>query len=87
MTHPNPSYLVAGTLLDQQKILHEIEFVIVTKKPPRGQRGSENEAVSEMKLAHISPVPDGGPYMLQYVFNGKKHEDQVRVIRGMLISA
>ena len=86
MVHPDPSYLVPGRLVDQQRILHELELVIVTKQLP-GQKGVEDEVISEIKLAQHSPVPDGGPYVLRYVFKGKQHEDKVRVKLGTLISA
>ena len=86
MTHPNSSYLIAGKLLDQQSILHEIELVVVTKQL-LGQAGVEDEAISEVKLAQTCPVPDGGPYTLRYVFNGKQYEDKVRIKLGTLISA
>ncbi len=85
MAHSDPSYLVPGTLIDQQRILHEIELVIVTKKRS-GQKGVQDEAISEMKLARTSPVPDGGPYALRYVFKGKQYENQVRLKLGSLIS-
>ena len=82
MVQANRSHLVPGTLLDQQRILHEIELVIVTRKLP----GIEDEAISEIKLAQTSPVPDGGTYVLRYIFKGKQHEQQVRVKLGALIS-
>ncbi len=85
MTQPNPSYLVPGRLIDQQRILHDVELVITTKQL-LGPNGVEDEAISEIKLAQRSPVPDGGPYTLRYVFKEKKHEDQVRVRQGLLIS-
>jgi hypothetical protein len=86
MVHTDQPYLIPGKLLDQQRILHEVELVIVTKQL-LGQSGVEDEAISEIKLAQSSPVPDGGPYMLRYVFKGKQHEDKVRIKLGTLISA
>ena len=83
---PEQTYLVPGRLVDQQKILHEVELVIVTKRQ-LGQRGEEDEVVSEIKLARRSPVPDGGPYTLRYVFNERKQEEQICVRQGMLIRA
>ncbi len=85
MKQSNPSYLVPGTLIDQQRILHEVELVIMTKQL-LGPNGVEDEAISEIKLAQRSPVPDGGPYTLRYVFKEKKHEDRVRLRQGLLIS-
>jgi hypothetical protein len=82
---PEQSYLVTGTLLDQQKILHEIELIIVTKQL-LGQSGMEDEAISGIKLANRSPVPEG-LYKLRYVFKGRQYEDSVRVKLGTLISA
>jgi len=80
------SYSVLGRLIDPQKILHEIELVIATKQL-LGQGGVEDEAISEIRFAHRSPVPDGGPYVLRYVFKGRQHEDKVRVKLGTLISS
>jgi hypothetical protein len=58
------SYLVTGTLMDQQRVLHEVELVIVTPKMP-APGGVEMETISGMKFAQPSPVPDGGPYVLR----------------------
>jgi hypothetical protein len=76
-------HLVQGTLLDQQKILHDVELVIVTK-PKSGRRGTKEEIISKIKFAQPSPVPDGGPYILQYVLNSEKHKDPVRIKSGEL---
>jgi hypothetical protein len=86
MRQSDPSYLVPGKLIDQQQILHEVELVIVTKLL-LDQKGVEDEAISEIRLAQRSPVPDGGPYVLRYVFKERKHEDQVRIRQGVLIIA
>jgi hypothetical protein len=85
MTQSDPSYLVSGRLIDQQRILHEVELVITTKQL-LGPNGAEDEAIFEIKFARRSPVPDGGPYTLRYIFKEKKHEDQVRVKQGALIA-
>jgi hypothetical protein len=85
MSQPDRSYLVPGKLIDQQKILHEVELVIVTKLLP-SPRSVEIETLSEIRLARRSPVPDGGSYMLQYEFHGIKHDDQVHIRLGKLIT-
>ncbi len=83
---PEKSYLAIGTLVDQQRVIHEIEIVILTRPlPDRGE--AEDEAISGIKLAQRSPVPDGGPYVLRYVFKGRQYEHQVRVEVGKLISS
>ena len=79
-------HLVQGTLLDQQKILHDVELVIVVKPKPGNKRLKE-EAVLEIKLVRQSPVPDGGPYTLQYAFDGKQHKDRVFIKSGKLEAA
>jgi hypothetical protein len=86
MYQPERPHLVQGTLLDQRKVLHDVELVIVTK-PKSGQRRMKEEVISQIKLAHQSPVPDGGPYTLQYALNGKEHKDRVRVKSGKLAVA
>ncbi len=78
---PSNSYLVTGNLMDQQKVLHEVELVIVTKQMP-APGGVEMETISGMKFAQPSPVPDGGPYVLRYVFKDKQCEDRVRIRLG-----
>ncbi len=83
MMQSDPSYLVPGRLIDQQRILHEVELVIMTRQL-LGPNGVEDEAISEIKLAQRSPVPDGGPFTLRYVFKEKKHEDQVQVRQGLI---
>jgi len=76
-------HLVQGTLLDQRKVLHDVELVIVTKpKPDQGRM--KKTGISEIKLARQSPVPDGGPYILTYAFNGKQHKDRVHIKSGKL---
>jgi hypothetical protein len=82
MMQPEKSYLVPGRIIDQQSILHAVELVIVTKQPFDDQ----DEAIFELRLAQRSPVPDGGPYILRYVFKEKKHEDKVRIKQGALIT-
>ncbi len=86
MTQSIQSSLVSGTLMDQQRILHEVEIVIVTKQL-LNQGGAKDEAISEIRFAQRSPVPDGGPYVRRYVFKGKQWEDWVHVKQGALISA
>jgi hypothetical protein len=76
-------HLIQGTLLDQRKVLHDVELVIVTK-PKSGRKGTKEETISKMKFAQQSPVPDGGPYILQYVLNSEKHRDPVRIKSGKL---
>jgi len=76
-------HLIKGTLLDQRKILHDVELVIVTKSKP-GKTKMKKEVILEIKLARQSPVPDGGPYTLQYAFDGKQHKDRVRIKFGKL---
>ncbi len=75
------SYLVTGNLMDQQRVLHEVELIIVTKKMP-APGGAETETISGMKFAQPSPVPDGGPYILRYVFKDKQCEQGVRIRLG-----
>lgn len=65
MMQSERSHLVLGRLIDDQRIMHEVELIIVTKQL-HGQGGVEDEAISEIKLAQPSPVPDGGPYTLRY---------------------
>jgi hypothetical protein len=74
-------HLIQGTLLDQRKILHDVELVIVTKHKS-GKKRMKGEAISEIKFAQQSPVPDGGPYILHYVFKGKEHKDPAHVKWG-----
>jgi hypothetical protein len=82
MMQPEKSYLVPGRIIDQQSILHAVELVVVTK-----QLFDEDETIFEFRLAQRSPVPDGGPYTLRYVFKEKKHEDKVRIKEGKLVKA
>jgi hypothetical protein len=86
MIQPDGSYRIPGTLVDQQGVTHEIELLIVTKQL-HGESGLEDEAISEIKFASRSAIPDGGPYMLRYVFNGRRCQDQMRVKFGVLITA
>ncbi len=81
---PSNSYLVAGTLMDQQRVLHEVELVIVTKQMP-APGGVGMEMISGMKFAQPSPVPDGGPYILRYLFKDKQCEDRVRIKLGEMV--
>ena len=85
MWQPERPHLIHGTLLDQQKVLHEIVIVLVTKHKS-GQR-RKGEAISKISFARQSPVPDGGPYILQYVFDGNQHKVPVRVKSGKLAMA
>lgn len=86
MWQPERPHLIQGTLLDQRNVLHDVELVIVTK-PKSGQKRMKGQAISRIKIARQAPVPDGGPYILQYVLNGKKHKDRVRVRAGKLAAA
>ena len=86
MRQPERPHLIHGTLLDQQKVLHEIVIVLVTKHKS-GQRRMKGEAISKISFARQSPVPDGGPYILQYAFNGKQHKDRVFIKSGKLAAA
>ena len=83
MWQPERPHLIQGTLLDQRKILRDVELVIVTKSKV-GQTRMKKETISEIKLARQAPVPDGGPYILQYAFNGKQRKDRVRIKSGKL---
>jgi hypothetical protein len=85
MMQPERFYSIPGRIIDQQKILHETELVIVAR-PMSRQAGTENASISEIRFARRQPVPDGGPYTLQYTFNGIQHEDQVRIKQGVLIA-
>lgn len=85
MVQSKQKYLITGELTDQQKILHEIGLIITTNQVS-GKHGKKDETISEIKFACNSPVPDGGPYILQYVFRGQ-HENQVHVKQGILIKS
>jgi len=76
-------YLVKGELTDQQKILHDIDIIIETKQVTRKQR--VKITISEIKLTHNAPVPDGGPYILRFVFKDEQYENQVYLKEGELI--
>ena len=86
MTQRERFHLIQGTLLDRQNILHDVELVIVTKSKS-DRKGTEEEPITMIEFARRSPVPDGGPYTLQFVFNGKEHKDPVRVKSGKLAMA
>ena len=83
MTQSIKQYLVKGELIDQQRILHEIDIIIVTKQVS-GKRKIKM-TISDIKLARSAPVPDGGPYTLRFVFKDKQHENQVYLKQGILI--
>ena len=79
-------HLIQGMLLDEHKVLHDVELVVVTKHQS-GKKKMKEEVISEIKFARQSPVPDGDSYSLQYILNGKEHKDQVRVKSGELALA
>ena len=79
-------HLIQGTLLDEHKVLHEIQLVIVIKHTA-AKKTQNDKIISEIKFARQSPVPDGGPYILQYAFNGKQHKDEVHIKSGKLSQA
>ena len=86
MIQPERSFLISGKVIDQQKILHDVEPVIVTKMLP-SPINVEIDTMSEVKLVRSSPVPDSGPYILRYDFQVMQHEDQVLIKFGRLIPA
>jgi hypothetical protein len=83
MKQPIKQYLIRGELTDQQKILHDIDIIIETKQVTRKHRAKIT--FSEIKLTHDAPVPDGGPYILQFVFKDEQYENQVYLNQGVLI--
>jgi hypothetical protein len=83
MTQTERFHIIQGTLLDQQNMLHEIELVIEAKQNP-SQWNTKERSITIIEFARQPPVPDGGPYTLQYVVNGKQHKDRVHVKSGKL---
>jgi hypothetical protein len=65
-------------------MLHEIELVIGAKQMSR-ERKRKEQPITIIEFARQPPVPDGGPYTLQYVINGKQHKDRVHVKSGKLV--
>jgi len=79
------SHLLEGTLLDQHNVLHNAELVVLTKHRS-GPKKRKSEVVTLIEFAQQPPVPDGGPYVIHYVLDGKQHSDRVNIKLGKLIA-
>ena len=76
---------IAGVIYDREGISYQVELTaVVGVLIPR--KGPKSECLSSISFADGSSVPpDGGPYRLCYLFQGKQYEEEIRVKRGTLI--